>query len=366
MAGLSWASVLGVALAAVLVGVQARADSVVTTALHVQSLAPGVYTIRHPDPTDDFPDGNTTVVIGERSVLVIDSGYLASTARGDIERIRSWTPLPVRYVVNTHWHIDHNGGNDAYAQAWPGVAFVAHHETRTMMDARNRSYVARLLADDSAFAAQRAARRRLADTGLDAEGKPADAAAREAARRALAREAQAMLEFRRFVYQPPTLTFDHELNIDLGGRTVELRFLGRGNTAGDVVAWLPDERILVAGDLVDHPVPYAFGGYPSEWTRTLRRLAALDARVIVPGHGAVLRDAQYLNRVIALFEDVQRQVNALVDRRGSAATADETIRSVDLSAARRQMAGDDADSQEFFDASMASLIRLVFAEVKAR
>jgi glyoxylase-like metal-dependent hydrolase (beta-lactamase superfamily II) len=175
-----------------------------------------------------------------------------------------------------------------------------------------------------------------------------------------------MREFRAFVYQPPTLTFEHDLRIDLGGRVVELRFLGRGNTAGDVVAWLPQERIVVAGDLVDHPVPYAFGGYPTEWSRTLRRLAALDAAILVPGHGAVLRDRRYLQRVIALLDDVQRQVNALIDRRGSAASVEEAVRSIDLSAERLEMAGNDADSQAFFDASMASLIRLVFAEVKAR
>ena len=62
---------------------------------------------------------------------------------------------------------------------------------------------------------------------------------------------------------------DGGLRIDLGGRVDELKHLGRGNTGGDVVAWLPAERILVAGDLVDHPVPYAFAGYPTEWIATL-------------------------------------------------------------------------------------------------
>ena len=87
----------------------ACADSVKTRERQVRQLAPGVYTIRHADPTDDFPDGNTTVVIGEREVLVVDTCYLPSSADADIALIRGWTDKPVRWVLNTHWHNDHVG-----------------------------------------------------------------------------------------------------------------------------------------------------------------------------------------------------------------------------------------------------------------
>ena len=76
-----WAAV---ALATLTAASAGHADSVNTRELQVRELAPGVYTIRHPDPTDDFPDGNTTVVIGEREVLVVDTCYLPSSADGDI------------------------------------------------------------------------------------------------------------------------------------------------------------------------------------------------------------------------------------------------------------------------------------------
>jgi len=344
----------------------AQADSVTTRALETREIAPGVYTIRHPDPTDDFPDGNTTVVIGDHSVLVVDTCYLPSSARRDIERIRSWTSKPVRYVVNTHWHNDHVGGNHAYLQAFPGAQVIAHEQTRVMMDARIGSYIRRFLADDGVFGLQRAALRRIADEGRDADGATVPPERRDAARRSLQRFEQAVMEFRNFTYQPPTMTFDSQLHIDLGGRTVDLRFVGRGNTGGDIVAVLPKERILIAGDLVDHPVPYAFGGYPSEWVRTLQSLSRLDVNLIVPGHGAVLRDKAYLGRVIELLQTVVRHVTELVDRRGGAATIEEATKTLDLSAMRRAMAGDDPDSQEFFDASMASLLRVALAEAKAR
>lgn len=344
----------------------AGADSVTTRRTEVHTLAPGVHMIRHADPTADFPDGNTTVVIGQRGVLVVDTGYLPSTARADIERIRAWTDKPVRWVVNTHWHNDHVGGNAAYLAAFPGAEVIAHRETRTLMELRIRSYVVRFVADDTAFGRQRAQQRRMLDSGVDEQGAPLADARRAELADTLARDARAVEEFRRFVYQGPTLTFDDALTIDLGDREAQLRHLGRGNTAGDVVVVLPRERILIAGDLVDHPVPYAFGGYPSDWSRTLKRLAQIEVDMIVPGHGELLRGSAYLQRLIALLDSLIARTTALLGERGSALTLEVLKREIDLAAWRRELAGDDADSQAFFDASMASLLGLVLAEAKAR
>jgi glyoxylase-like metal-dependent hydrolase (beta-lactamase superfamily II) len=126
-------------------------DSVISTARHVTKLADGC--LYNPPPGRDrrFPEGNTTVVIGARDVLVIDSCYLPSSAREDIAQIRRWTDKPVRYVLNTHWHYDHNSGNASYLDAFPMAAIVAHHETRAMMAARVPSYVRRYAAEDSVF-----------------------------------------------------------------------------------------------------------------------------------------------------------------------------------------------------------------------
>src|SRR4051812_26432543 len=85
----------------------------------VSKVAEGVYVIRHPDAPDGFPQGNTTVVVGTKAVLVVDSCLLPSSARRDIEQIREWTKKPVTYLVNTHWHFDHTLGNATYAEAFP-------------------------------------------------------------------------------------------------------------------------------------------------------------------------------------------------------------------------------------------------------
>ncbi len=82
--------------------------------------------------------------------------------------------------------------------------------------------------------------------------------------------------------------------IDVGNREVQIKFLGRGNTAGDAVVYLPKEKIVVAGDLIVYPIPYIYDGYPTEWIQTLQNLAQLDADSIVPGHGPILHDKTYV------------------------------------------------------------------------
>jgi len=117
----SWAVAVASALA---VASAAHADTVNTRERQVRELAPGVYTIRHADPTDDFPDGNTTVVIGDREVLVVDTGTSPAAARALVEDLKLITALPVRYVVNTHFHYDHVNGNQVFA----GRATIIGHE----------------------------------------------------------------------------------------------------------------------------------------------------------------------------------------------------------------------------------------------
>src|SRR6478735_8124853 len=205
-----WAVAAG---SAFVVAVAARADGVNTRERQVRELAPGIYTIRHADPTDDFPDGNTTVVIGEREVLVIDTCYLPSSADADIALIRGWTDKPVRWVLNTHWHNDHVGGNQRYRQAWPGADVVGHEETRRMINGRVPSYVRRFVATDSTFARQREALRLSAETGVDEKGKPVDAAGRATAAASLAKLEAARREFAAIVIEAPTVTFESGLRI---------------------------------------------------------------------------------------------------------------------------------------------------------
>ncbi len=344
------------------------ADSVNTNERTVTKVGEGIYMIRHKDAPDGFPQGNTTVIIGDRDVLVVDSCYLPSSAREDIAQIRQWTNKPVRYLVNTHWHYDHTMGNGTYADAFPGLMIIAQTETRKNIEGYNPGWFERY--------PQRAAifKQRL-ETGKDADGKPLTEIQKRDFAAALAGVEPVGAEFKALVDRLPNLMFESELKIDLGNREVQLKHLGRGNTAGDAVVYLPKEKILIAGDLLDYPVPYLGGGYPSELVNTLQRMARLEAQAIIPGHGDLMRDKAsqaYLNLVIDFLKTVIAQVSVEVHRVGNGPRNLEPVReavlkSIDVAAWRRRFAGDDKDNQDFFDGfSLQGLITAAYAEVWGR
>jgi glyoxylase-like metal-dependent hydrolase (beta-lactamase superfamily II) len=88
-------------------------------------------------------------------------------------------------------------------------------------------------------------------------------------------------------------------------RPVELRFIGKGNTDGDLVAWLPRQRVLATGDLVVAPIPFGFGSYPASWQRDLETMIALKPRIIVPGHGLPMRNDSYLRLLRDMLRDLR-------------------------------------------------------------
>jgi glyoxylase-like metal-dependent hydrolase (beta-lactamase superfamily II) len=160
----------------------------------------------------------------------------------------------------------------------------------------------------------------------------------------------------------PGLTFDQSLTLHLGNREVRILFLGKGNTAGDAVIHVPDSKVVVTGDLLVHPVPYGYGCHPGEWVETLKKLMAVDATVIVPGHGPVLRDWHYAKQVIALLEAIRSQVGEAV-RQG--ATLEETRKRVNLDDFRRTFAGDDYDRDKAFrDFFVLSAVERAWQEAK--
>jgi glyoxylase-like metal-dependent hydrolase (beta-lactamase superfamily II) len=346
----------------------AHADSTETRERTVTPVADGVYVIRHPDAPDTFPQGNTTVVIGKREVLVVDSCYLPSDAKKDIAQIRQWTRLPVRYLVNTHWHYDHTMGNGTYVAAFPGIAVIAHKDTAAHIAGYNPGWFERFPKRAQRFQA-------ILDGGKDTDGKPLDADARAEYTRAAAGVAKVAPEMKAIVDHPPDTSFEKELRLDLGGREVVLLHLGRGNTTGDALVWLPKEKIVVAGDLVDHPVPYLGGGFPVDEVGTLRELARLDFTTLVPGHGDVLRgDAAraYLALVTDFIDTVVKQVSKEVYRAGSGAQNYDAVRkatleALDVAGWKKKFAGDNKIDGDFFEGfSLDGVIKAAFADLSRR
>jgi cyclase len=346
------------------------ADSASGNQRTVTNLAQGVYLIQHKNAPDHFPQGNTVVIIGDGGVLVVDSCYLPSSAREDIAQIRQWTDKPVRYLVNTHWHNDHNQGNATYGDAFPALTIIAQTETARMMALRVASYLSEYPHRMELFQQE-------IDSGKYPSGTPLTESEIEDLRNAVkggrAASDAVSAEFRNLKVKLPNVTFDHELGIDLGNREVQLKYLGRGNTVGDAIVYLPKEKILIAGDLVDSPVPYLGGGFPIEQVATLKRMAELDFETLIPGHGGVLKGRTFVQQEIELIEVVIAAINQEIGRTNADPHRrfDEikkaVERNVDVNAWRQKFAGDDPNDRDFFEVfTWPGLLEAAHAEMWPR
>jgi len=221
-------------------------------------------------------DPNTGIVVGDDSVLVLDTQATPVMAQDVIRRIRSVTDKPIRYVLLTHYHAVRVLGASAYV-AEGAQHFIASEDTRDLIVERGEQ--------DKASEIGRFPR-----LFQNVESVPPG-------------------------LTWPTLTFTGKMTLWLGSLEVQLLQLGRGHTKGDTVAWLPDEKILFSGDLVEFDAtPYAGDAYFKDWPQTLDNLAALQPQQLVPGRGAALTTPEQVAAGLAgtraFISDVYRSVQA--------------------------------------------------------
>jgi cyclase len=280
----------------------------------VERLADGVYAIIHDDATDEWPHGNTGVVVYDGGVLVVDATYLPSRARADIALIRRLTDWPVRYLVNTHWHMDHTHGNEAYRDSFPAVTIVTERCTREFSQLNTRYWSRYSTAPDSPRRrALRELRTELA-RGTDSTGRAHTPDQRLHLETAILQRNGELEELAKVRVVVADQVFDGATTLWLGGRRVELVDHGRANSPHDVTVYLPKERILFTGDiLVQSPVPYTGMSWPVPWIDVLAELEQLPVRALVPGHGPVMRDHTYTRRMRELLEAVTSRVRKLVE-----------------------------------------------------
>lgn len=314
-------------------------------AFEMNRLADGVYAFVFDNPLGPAVDGTALVIINEEDVVVVDAQNTPAATRAVLAGIRKLTSKPVRYVVNTHWHGDHWQGNQVYEDAFPGVEFIAHVRTRdeierqavAMGDTASRQSLPRVLAQfEDAYA-----------KGTRQDGTPMTAPDSVYMRQAIAVVRwliPAVGEIRPVV---PGLTLADSLVLRRGERTIVIQHLGRGNTQGDLVVWLPRERIVATGDLLVNPGPYSFGSYLGEWIVTLGRIRGLGADVIVPGHGALQRDHEYLDLVVSLLQYTLDGARAAVAR---GLDLQATRGAIDFTAFRQRFTGGDPARVRAFDA----------------
>jgi len=206
-------------------------------------------------------DPNSAVIVGDDGCLVFDAQATPAMANKVIDRVRSVTDKPIKYVVLSHYHAVRVLGASAYQPQ----GIIASQETYRLIEERGQQDW------DSEYG-------RFPRLFQDAESIPG--------------------------LTWPTLAFDGEMSVFLGKREVRLMQLGAGHTAGDIVAWVPDAQVMFTGDLVEyHSACYCGDAYLREWPATLNEIREFNPKAIAPGRGDALKGLETTREAIAMTRD---------------------------------------------------------------
>ncbi len=335
-------SVLGVLVLFVAFGAPVGSQERGPLEIDIIELADGVFVANRP-PYWRYPViANVTFVVNEDDVVVVDGGGLPQHSENVIAEIKKITDKPVSVVLTTHWHGDHNVGLGAYRKHYPNVRIVAQENTRSAMVGGAMDYLQ--LPENFDLEERIESHKQRLQKAIDDNESPI------------------AIEFRRLIVEDYRLifeqyeqgewlaadeTFKDRYVLQRGNRTIEFLYFGRGNTDGDAIMWLPQEKIVVTGDLVVRATPFGFGSYPQEWAGALRAVQALEYDALVPGHGNVQHDNEYVATLIDLMDFVAAKASA------AAATGIEDVEefreTVDFSEFDHRLANDDPEMIHFFD-----------------
>jgi glyoxylase-like metal-dependent hydrolase (beta-lactamase superfamily II) len=276
-----------------------------------KEISPKVHLLIMPDDWYAQLAGNVILIEQSDGFVVVDSGGNAANGRAVVRYARSLANKPIKAVMITHWHGDHPQGISSIRDAYPKVRIISTPGTEAGLRgpaSYNIGYHPDLKFDE-AFVRANQQNKATYSKLLDDPNVPADR--KERIRKAIAQFDLTNKDFVGSYIVLPTETFEHELVINDPDIPVHMMYLGRANTAGDAIAWLPKQKIVASGDIVVSPYPFGFGSYPADWIETLRKLKALGFTTLIPGHGQPMTGASYLDRLIASIEDVRSQVAPL-------------------------------------------------------
>ena len=158
---------------------------------------------------------------------------------------------------------------------------------------------------------------------------------------------------------PPTETFDHKMVLADRDTPVTLMFLGRANTAGDLVAWLPRQKVIASGDIIVAPIPFGFGSYPESWLEVIQKIKSLRFKVLIPGHGDPQYDTSYLDKLVRVIGDMRNTVIRLSDKAASLA---DVSKNIDLSTVANGFGASDQERAEFGSLFGEPMIENIYKE----
>lgn len=274
----------------------------------VENVAPDIYVLKPRINDYRWVTSNIIVVINAEDVLVVDSGLLPDAAKAAITEIKKLTTKPVRFLVNTHWHGDHWQGNETFAASYPGLEIISAEEGYKGMSRNGMMWVNKFYL--RYFQQMADGYEKSLKDGKSDDGKPLTETQRSQMTEGLTQLRQDISSIRNLKPKLPTLTFSEKMTLRKGGREFQFHYLGIGNTIGDAVIYLPQEKILIPGDLVVSPSPYESGSFSKEWVITSKKLRDFPFQTLIPGHGEVQHDGGYLDFLNAFYTEIFKQMNA--------------------------------------------------------
>src|SRR5262252_4678483 len=257
---------------------------------------------------------NSAVIVNRDDVLIVDSHISPESGRAMLQELKAITDKPVRFLINTHFHYDHVNGNQAFG---PAVDIIGHEYTRRRLagDVLEKGIFADLL---------KGMPRQLDDLRARAAAEQ-DAAVKTRLEQQVRVQTAFGTSLKELKVTPPTVTIDDRMTLYSGDREIRLLYLGRGHTAGDVVVYLPNERVLCSGDLLVNGVANLVDGFVDEWPDTLEKLRPLDFVDVIPGHGEPFKGKERIDWFQAFLRDLWKQGTALHEQKVSAADAAKRI-----------------------------------------
>jgi cyclase len=280
-----------------------------------EKIADGVYYSTSNGPMNT--GGNHTIIVGDRNVVLVDAGTTPGAARALLEDMKKITDKPVRYVINTHFHYDHTDGNSVFG---PDVEIIGHDYVRHAIADLDVTHIDPWKTALLNMPVQ-------IDSLKKQIGDEKDPGRRGTLQEQLAATQADFDQLKALKPSPPTMTYSSKMTLHQGQREIQLLFLGRGHTQGDTVVYLPKERIVCTGDLMESRIAYMGDAMFDEWITTLDVLKKMDFDMVLPGHGVPFHEKSLITAFQSYLSDFMTKVAEL---RKQGLTAEETAQKVDL------------------------------------
>ncbi len=279
-------------------------------------IAPGIYSAVGTSAT--FAGSNSAVIVNQDDVIVVDSHMTPESGRALLRDLKTMTDKPVRLLINTHFHYDHANGNQVFA---PVADIIGHEYTRRRLtpEILRKGMFADLLANLP---------RQIDDLSSKAAAEQ-DAAAKARLEQQLRNQRAFADQMREVRATAPNITMTDRVTLFRGDREIRLLHVGRGHTAGDVIVYLPKERVVCTGDVLVNQVANLVDGYVNEWPDALEQLRALDFVDVIPGHGEPFKGKERIDWFQAYLRDLWQQTTKL---HADGVPAAEAARRVDMTA----------------------------------